>query len=332
MRNTSPAPGECTCGTHVKHGAQIKTKRKLSLQHVLTQLFFSMKAFLFPGQGTQFEGMGKNLYEQYPQAKVLFEQANEILGFDITKVMFEGTAEELRQTKITQPAIFLHSVITEKISRSEEKPAVVAGHSLGEFSALVACAAIKFEDALQLVYKRALAMQKACENTEGTMVATMTKDLAIVEAVCANIEEVVVPANYNTPSQLVISGSIEGVKKASEELVKRQVRVFPLSVGGAFHSPLMQSAQEELSQAIEQTPFSSPFCPIYQNVTAEATTDVTIIKVNLINQLTAAVRWSQTIENMLATGIAHFVEVGGKGRVLLGMVKRMNPKVKMEML
>lgn len=291
-----------------------------------------MKAFLFPGQGAQFEGMGKDLYEQSPEAKALFEQANEILGFDITKVMFEGTAEELRQTKITQPAIFLHSVISAKIKLTEEKPDVVAGHSLGEFSALVACGAMKFEDALRLVSKRALAMQKACELTEGTMVATMTKDLTIIEAVCANIDEVVVPANYNTPGQLVISGSIEGIKQASEELTEKQVRVIPLSVGGAFHSPLMQSAQEELSQAIEQTTFSTPFCPIYQNVTAKPTTDVAEIKANLINQLTGAVRWSQTIQNMLAEGIEHFVEVGGKGRILLGMVKRINRKVKMEML
>lgn len=292
-----------------------------------------MKAFLFPGQGAQFEGMGKDLYDNHATARQLFEQANEILGFDIANVMFEGTAEELRQTKITQPAIFLHSVITAKVKMDEnERPTAVAGHSLGEFSALVASGALNFEDALQLVYKRAMAMQKSCDETEGTMAAIMTPDMELVESVCAGVEEVVVPANYNTPSQLVISGSLLGIEQASKALEEKGARVIPLTVGGAFHSPLMDSAKQSLQEAIESTTFSTPFCPIYQNVTAAPTTDVAAIRANLINQLTGSVRWSQTIQNMLTDGIEHFVEVGGKGRILLGMVRKINRKAQMEML
>jgi [acyl-carrier-protein] S-malonyltransferase len=292
-----------------------------------------MKAFLFPGQGAQFEGMGKDLYENHETARQLFDQANAILGFDITEVMFEGTAEELRQTKITQPAIFLHSVITAKVKMDkDEVPAAVAGHSLGEFSALVVSGAMTFEDALQLVYKRALAMQKSCDETEGTMAAIMTPDMDLVEAVCNEVEAAVVPANYNTPSQLVISGSLEGVAEASKLLEEKGARVIPLTVGGAFHSPLMDSAKQSLQEAIESTTFSTPTCPIYQNVTAKATTSVDEIRTNLINQLTGSVRWSQTIQTMMEDGIEHFVEVGGKGRILLGMVRKINRKAKMEML
>lgn len=292
-----------------------------------------MKAFLFPGQGAQFEGMGKDLYENYEIARQLFDQANAVLGFDITKVMFEGTAEELRQTKITQPAIFLHSVITAKVKMDEnEVPGAVAGHSLGEFSALVVSGAMTFEDALQLVAKRAMAMQKSCDETEGTMAAIMTSDIELVETTCQEVEAVVVPANYNTPSQLVISGSTQGVEEASKILTEKGARVIPLTVGGAFHSPLMNSAKQSLQEAIENTTFSTPSCPIYQNVTAKATTDVDEIRANLINQLTGSVRWSPTIQTMLAEGIEHFVEVGGKGRILLGMVRKINRKAKMEML
>lgn len=292
-----------------------------------------MKAFLFPGQGAQFEGMGKDLYENYEIARQLFDQANAVLGFDITKVMFEGTAEELRQTKITQPAIFLHSVITAKVKMDEnEVPGAVAGHSLGEFSALVVSGAMTFEDALLLVSKRAMAMQKSCDETEGTMAAIMTSDIELVETTCQEVEAVVVPANYNTPSQLVISGSTQGVEEASKILTEKGARVIPLTVGGAFHSPLMNSAKQSLQEAIENTTFSTPSCPIYQNVTAKATTDVDEIRANLINQLTGSVRWSPTIQTMLAEGIEHFVEVGGKGRILLGMVRKINRKAKMEML
>jgi [acyl-carrier-protein] S-malonyltransferase len=292
-----------------------------------------MKAFLFPGQGAQFEGMGQDLYESNAQAKALFDQANSILGFDITKVMFEGTAEQLRQTKITQPAIFLHSVITAKVKMDKDmQPDVVAGHSLGEFSALVANGAMAFEDALQLVYQRALAMQASCDQTEGTMAAIMTSDIDLVEQTCASVDAVVVPANYNTPSQLVISGSIAGIEAASAALSEKGARVIPLTVGGAFHSPLMESAKTKLQAAIEATDFKTPFCPIYQNVTAQATTDIDAIRANLINQLTGSVRWSQTIQNMLSNEVEQFIEVGGKGRILLGMVRKINRKAQMQML
>lgn len=292
-----------------------------------------MKAFLFPGQGAQFEGMGKDLYENHETARQLFDQANEILGFDITKVMFEGTKDELRQTKITQPAIFLHSVITAKVKMDKEEiPAAVAGHSLGEFSALVISGALTFEDALKLVYKRAMAMQKSCDETEGTMAAILTMDMDLVEAVCNEVEAVVVPANYNTPGQLVISGSLEGVAEASKLLAEKSARVIPLAVGGAFHSPLMNSAKQDLQEAIESTTFSTPMCPIYQNVTAKATQNIDEIRTNLTNQLTGSVRWSQTIQTIVEDGIDHFVEVGGKGRILLGMVRKIDRKSKMEML
>jgi [acyl-carrier-protein] S-malonyltransferase len=292
-----------------------------------------MKAYIFPGQGAQFQGMGKELYDSSEIAKGLFHQANDILGFDISKVMFEGTEEDLRQTKITQPAVFLHSIITYLSKEIEEKPAATAGHSLGEFTALVAAGAMKFEDGLQLVYKRAMAMQAACEKTEGTMAAIMINDNSIVEEICSGIaQHIVVAANYNNPGQLVISGSLEGVAEASRQLTEKGAKAIPLSVGGAFHSPLMMSAQEELQKAIENTIISTPFCPVYQNINAQPVTDVSVIKTNLINQLTGPVRWQQIIENMLANGINHFVEVGGKGRILLGMVRKISREAQMDML
>jgi [acyl-carrier-protein] S-malonyltransferase len=292
-----------------------------------------MKAFIFPGQGAQFQGMGKDLYESSDLAKKYFQQANEILGFDISKVMFEGSEEDLRQTKITQPAVFLHSIITYFCKAGGEQPSATAGHSLGEFTALVAAGAMQFEDGLQLVSKRALAMQAACEKTAGTMAAIMINDNRIVEEVCAGIaEHIVVAANYNNPGQLVISGSIEGVAEASGQLSEKGAKVIPLSVGGAFHSPLMMSAQEELQKAIEGTVISSPFCPVYQNINAQPVTEVSQIKTNLINQLTGAVRWQQIIENMTANGINHFVEVGGKGRILLGMVRKITRDAQMDQL
>ena len=292
-----------------------------------------MKAFIFPGQGAQFQGMGKDLYESSDLAKKYFQQANEILGFDISKVMFEGSEEDLRQTKITQPAVFLHSIITYFCKARGEQPSATAGHSLGEFTALVAAGAMQFEDGLQLVSKRALAMQAACEKTAGTMAAIMINDNRIVEEVCAGIaEHIVVAANYNNPGQLVISGSIEGVAEASRQLSEKGAKVIPLSVGGAFHSPLMMSAQEELQKAIEGTVISSPFCPVYQNINAQPVTEVSQIKTNLINQLTGAVRWQQIIENMTANGINHFLEVGGKGRILLGMVRKITRDAQMDQL
>lgn len=292
-----------------------------------------MKAFLFPGQGAQFVGMSQQLIDKQPAAKAYFDQANEILGFDITQVMAEGSEEDLRQTKITQPAIFLHSVITAKVSMGDDfSPAAVAGHSLGEFSALVASKALSFEAGLQLVYERALAMQEACENRAGTMAAIMTNDTAMVEEVCAAIDEVVIPANYNTASQLVISGSVAGVEAASKALGEKGAKAIPLAVGGAFHSPLMDSAKQRLQQAIEKTTFNAPICPIYQNVTALPTQDVVEIRHNLINQLTGAVRWSQSIQNMIQNDIKHFVEVGGRGRILLGMLRKIDRSVGMEVL
>jgi [acyl-carrier-protein] S-malonyltransferase len=292
-----------------------------------------MKAYIFPGQGAQFQGMGKDLYESSDLAKQYFHKANEILGFDISAVMFEGSEEDLRQTKITQPAVFLHSIITYFCKAGDEKPSATAGHSLGEFTALVAAGAMKFEDGLLLVSKRALAMQAACEKTAGTMAAIMINDNSIVEEVCAGVEEhIVVAANYNNPGQLVISGSIEGVAEASRQLSEKGARAIPLSVGGAFHSPLMMSAQEELQKAIENTIISQPFCPVYQNINAQPVTEVAQIKTNLINQLTGAVRWQQIIENMTANGINHFVEVGGKGRILLGMVRKITRDAQMDQL
>ena len=290
-----------------------------------------MKAYLFPGQGAQFEGMGQDLYNEHSIAREMFDQANSILGFEISKVMFEGSAEDLIQTKITQPAIFLHSVITAKI-KMKEQPDVVAGHSLGEFSALVANGTLGFEDGLKLVYQRALAMQSSCDETQGTMAAIMTSDIDLVEKICNDISEVVVPANYNTPSQLVISGSMKGIELASAQLEEAGAKVIPLTVGGAFHSPLMESARKNLQEAIEATNFNTPQCPIYQNVNAQPMNDIDSIRKNLIDQLTGSVKWSQSIQNMMANGVDHFIEVGGRGRILLGMVRKIDRKANMEML
>ncbi len=282
-----------------------------------------MKAYVFPGQGAQYPGMGKDLYEKSPLAKELFEKANEILGFRITDIMFEGTDEDLRQTKVTQPAIFLHSVLLAKTLENFQ-PEMVAGHSLGEFSALVANGTLSFEDGLRLVSKRAQAMQKACEAEPSTMAAIVGLDDEIVEEVCASIDEVVVPANYNCPGQLVISGSFAGIDKACEALTARGAkRTLKLSVGGAFHSPLMEPAREELAAAIEATPFSTPVCPIYQNVNAQPTSDPEIIKKNLIAQLTAPVKWTQTAKNMIEGGATLFTEIG-PGKVLQGLIKKVD--------
>ena len=285
-----------------------------------------MKAYVFPGQGSQFSGMGKDLYENNAQARALFDKANEILGFEITKVMFEGTDEELKQTNVTQPAIFLHSVILAS-TVADFAPEIVAGHSLGEFSALVAAGALSFEDALRLVAQRAAAMQRACELTPSTMAAVLGLDDEKIEQICASVEgEVVVAANFNCPGQVVISGSHEGVRLAGEKLKEAGAkRVLPLPVGGAFHSPLMEPAREELAAAIENTQFSEPRCPIYQNVNAQAATDVATIKANLISQLTAPVRWTQSVKNMVADGATEFVECG-PGKVLQGLVKKIAPE------
>jgi len=286
-----------------------------------------MKAYLFPGQGAQFSGMGLDLYNNSPLAKKLFEQANEILGFEITKIMFEGTAEELKQTKVTQPAVFLHSVILAKVLGDDFKPEMVAGHSLGELSALVANGVLTFEDGLKLVSKRALAMQKACEAQESTMAAVLALDDAIVEEVCANIDGVVVAANYNCPGQLVISGEIAAIDEACEKLkAKGAKRALKLPVGGAFHSPLMEPAREELAAAIEATTFNNPICPIYQNVVAQAVTNPSEIKENLIAQLTAPVRWTQSIQQMIADGATEFIEVG-PGKVLQGLMRSIDRNV-----
>jgi len=282
-----------------------------------------MKAFVFPGQGAQFPGMGKDLYENSPLAKELFDKANEILGFNITEIMFEGTVDDLKQTKVTQPAIFLHSVILAK-TQKEFKPEMVAGHSLGEFSALVANGALTFEDGLKLVSQRAQAMQKACELQPSTMAAIVGLDDATVEEVCASIDEVVVAANYNCPGQLVISGSIEGIDKACEVLTEKGAkRALKLVVGGAFHSPLMEPAREELAAAIEATTISTPICPVYQNVNAQPVSDPAVIKENLIAQLTAPVKWTQTVENMLKDGATSFTEIG-PGKVLQGLIKKVD--------
>jgi [acyl-carrier-protein] S-malonyltransferase len=284
-----------------------------------------MKAYVFPGQASQFEGMGKDMYEATEEAKALFEQANEILGFRITDVMFEGTAEDLKQTKVTQPAVFLHSIVKARINAADFQPDVVAGHSLGEFSALVAAGALTFEDGLRLVQQRAMAMQKACEAVPGTMAAILGLEDEVVEATCAEIEAVVVPANYNCPGQLVISGSEEGINKAVELLTEKGARrAIVLPVGGAFHSPLMQPAQEELEKAIADTPFKAPAYPIYQNVTALPETDPEKIQQNLIAQLTAPVKWTQTMLNMIENEVSEFVEVGGNGKVLQGFVKKVD--------
>lgn len=284
-----------------------------------------MKAYIFPGQGAQFSGMGKDLYESNAQAKDLFDAANEILGFEITNIMFSGTAEELKQTKVTQPAIFLHSVSL-ALTNSRFKADMVAGHSLGEFSALVANGTLKFEDALRLVHKRALAMQKACEVNPSTMAAILGLDDKIVEDICASIDDIVVAANYNCPGQLVISGSNSGISIACEKMKEAGAkRALPLPVGGAFHSPLMEPAKTELASAIEATEFGTPSCPVYQNVNAEPSTDIGTIKQNLIDQLTAPVRWTQSVQNMARDGATAFVECG-PGKVLQGLVRKIAPE------
>ena len=283
-----------------------------------------MKAFVFPGQGAQFVGMGKDLYEGSTLAKEMFDKANEILGFSITEIMFNGTDEELKQTKVTQPAIFLHSVIMAKVLGDDFKPEMVAGHSLGEFSALVSAGALSFEDGLVLVSKRAMAMQKACESVESTMAAILGLEDAKVEEICTNIDGVVVPANYNCPGQLVISGPVEAIEKACEMMKEAGAkRALRLNVGGAFHSPLMEPAKLELEEAINSTEFATPICPIYQNVDANAYTDPIQIKKNLVAQLTSPVRWTQTSINMIADGADYFMELG-PGAVLCGLVKKVD--------
>jgi [acyl-carrier-protein] S-malonyltransferase len=286
-----------------------------------------MKAYVFPGQGAQFVGMGKDLFDKSPLAKEMFEKANEILGFRITDLMFAGTDEDLRQTKVTQPAIFLHSVILAATLGDDFKPDMVAGHSLGEFSALVANRSLSFEDGLRLVSARARAMQKACEKEPSTMAAIIGLDDAKVEEICQSIDEIVVPANYNTPGQLVISGSIKGIEIACERLKAAGARrALPLKVGGAFHSPLMEPARLELAEAINATIVSSPICPIYQNATALRVTDPEEIKQNLIDQLTAPVLWTQIVQNMIADGARNFVEVG-PGNVLQGLIAKIGKDV-----
>ena len=283
-----------------------------------------MKAYVFPGQGAQYTGMGKDLYDSNPLAKELFEKANEILGFRITDIMFEGTAEELKETKVTQPAVFLHSVILAKTLGADFKPEMVAGHSLGEFSALVANGALSFEDGLKLVSQRALAMQKACEITPSTMAAVLNLDDKIVEDICTSIDGVVVAANYNCPGQLVISGEYKAVELACEKMKEAGAkRALILPVGGAFHSPMMEPAREELAAAIEATTFSNPICPVYQNVTASAVSDPAEIKKNLIIQLTAPVKWTQSVQQMIADGATLFTEVG-PGKVLAGLIGKID--------
>jgi [acyl-carrier-protein] S-malonyltransferase len=284
-----------------------------------------MKAYVFPGQGAQYVGMGKSLYENHSIAKDLFKKANNILDFDITKVMFDGTEEDLKQTKITQPAIFLHSVILTRIMSDDFKPDMVAGHSLGEFSALVANKVLSFEDGLKLVSKRALAMQKACELVSSTMAAVIGLENAIVEKICADItDEVVVAANYNCPLQLVISGSMAGIELACKKLKEAGAkRAMPLNVGGAFHSPLMEPARQELERAINDTKFVNGICPVYQNVTAQPVSDSEIIRKNLIAQLTSPVRWMQIIQNMIANGVKDFTEIG-PGKVLQGLIQKID--------
>lgn len=289
-----------------------------------------MKAYVFPGQGAQFTGMGKDLYDNSAQAKEMFIQANEILGFDITKIMFEGSAEELKETKVTQPAVFLHSTILASVLGDRFQPDLVAGHSLGELSALVASQTLSFEDGLSLVLQRALAMQKACELQPSTMAAILGLEDHIVEEICEQTEGIVVAANYNCPGQVVISGEVEAVKVACEKMTEAGARrALLLPVGGAFHSPLMKPAEEQLATAIEKTTFNTPICPIYQNVTATAVTHPTEIKENLIKQLTAPVRWTQSVMQMLEDGTTHFTEVG-PGNVLQGLIKKVDRKITTE--
>lgn len=284
-----------------------------------------MKAFIFPGQGSQFPGMGKELYEKNHLAKTLFEDANSILGFSITKVMFEGNEEDLKQTAVTQPAIFLHSVILALLMGDTFRPDAVAGHSLGEFSSLVSIGALSFEDGLKLVAKRAEAMQKACNITPSSMAAVLNVDDSVVEEICRNIDDVVVPANYNSPGQIVISGTVSGIEKAIQLLNESgHRRILPLKVSGAFHSPLMKPAAEELKTAVELTQFHTPSCPVYQNATAMPATEPGIIQENLIKQLTSPVLWEQSIRRMFASGITEFYETG-PGTVLQGLVKKTEP-------
>lgn len=289
-----------------------------------------MKAYIFPGQGAQFSGMGLDLYESSQKAKDLFHQANDILGFDITKIMFEGSAEELKETKVTQPAIFLHSTIIAEVMGDKFQPDMVAGHSLGEISALVANKTLAFNDGLTLVSKRALAMQKACEAQPSTMAAVLGLDDNIVENICAKTPGIVVAANYNCPGQLVISGEIDAINLACENLKEEGARrALVLPVGGAFHSPLMEPAREELAAAIENTLFSNPACPIYQNVSTNAVTSPSEIKANLISQLTAPVKWTQSMQNMIKDGATHFIEVG-PGNVLQGLMRKIDRSVTTE--
>ena len=289
-----------------------------------------MKAYLFPGQGAQFEGMGADLYEKYAEAKAMFKQADEILGFSITEVMFHGSAEDLKQTKITQPAIFLHSVISARIMGDNFQPDMVAGHSLGEFSALVAAKALRFEDGLKLVYQRALAMQEACEIEPSTMAAVLGLEDSVVEEVCANTPGIVVAANYNCPGQLVISGDVKAVNTACDTLKEKGARrALVLPVGGAFHSPLMEPAREKLAKAIENTNFENPICPIYQNAVAQAVSAKENIKNNLISQLTSPVKWTQSIQQMIVDGGTHFIEIG-PGKVLTGLMRKIDRNVKAE--
>jgi [acyl-carrier-protein] S-malonyltransferase len=285
-----------------------------------------MKAFIFPGQGAQFTGMGKDIYDANPVAKQLFDSANGILGFNITEIMFTGSADELKQTKVTQPAVFIHSVAI-ALAQDSVQPNMVAGHSLGEFSSLVVNKTLRFEDALRLVSKRALAMQRACEINPSTMAAILGLDNKVVEDICASItEEIVVAANYNCPGQLVISGSMKGIEIACEKLKAAGAkRALPLQVGGAFHSPLMEPARKELAAAIEATSFHTPICPVYQNVNGLPSTDTNVIKKNLISQLTSPVRWTQSVQNMVKDGAVSFVECG-PGKVLQGLVKKIAPQ------
>jgi len=291
-----------------------------------------MKAFIFPGQGAQFTGMGKELYSSNATAKTLFDKADEILGFKISETMFAGTADELKQTRVTQPAVFIHSVII-ALAQDAVQPQMVAGHSLGEFSALVANKTLSFEDGLKLVFKRAMAMQRACEINPSTMAAILGLEDGVVEEICASIkDEIVVAANYNCPGQLVISGSMKGIEIACEKMKAAGAkRALPLQVGGAFHSPLMEPAREELAAAIASTQFSTPVCPVYQNVNALPSVDVSVIKKNLIDQLTAPVRWTQLVQSMVKDGGASFVECG-PGKVLQGLVKKIAPQVEVASL
>jgi len=333
----SPKKIERTAGTTIPNQPKTWRSKKIitfvfRLQTNFQSLHFSifklnfMKAYVFPGQGAQFTGMGKDLYETSEVAAALFEKANEILGFRITDIMFEGTAEQLKETKVTQPAVFLHSVILAK-TLDNFKPDMVAGHSLGEFSALVANGTLSFEDGLKLVSQRAMAMQKACEITPSTMAAVLNLDDKIVEDICASIDGVVVAANYNCPGQLVISGELKAVEEACEKMKEAGAkRALILPVGGAFHSPMMEPAREELAAAIEATNFNTPSCPVYQNVTASAVSDSAEIKKNLIIQLTAPVKWTQSVQQMIADGATSFTEVG-PGKVLVGLVNKINKEV-----